>query len=165
MATGLLMSTGGIGVLAAGWLCPRLMRGIGGGGALLTGMLLTILATVPLTRLSAHTPYPLLCATLAVRGLGTGLTIVPAMTRAFQSVRPPSIPDAAAQLNLVQRIGGAVALAAVTVVLEAAARRSHGLAPAAFAHSFTWLLAAYAVMLLPAAALLPADRHPPRPAA
>ncbi|MCN9243047.1 DHA2 family efflux MFS transporter permease subunit [Streptomyces sp. RY43-2] len=162
VTTGLLMSTGGLGVVTAAWLCRVLMKRLGGGGTVVVGIALTMLATVPLTRLTADTSYPLLCASLAVRGLGTGLTIVPAMTRAFQSIRPQSIPDASAQLNLIQRIGGAVALAVVTVILESAARQRHGLVPGAFAHSFGRLLAVYAVTLLPALALLLADRREAR---
>lgn len=162
VATGLLMSTGGIGVVLAAWLCRVLMKRLGGGGTVVVGIVLTMLATVPLTRLSADTSYVLLCTSLAVRGLGTGLTIVPAMTRAFQSIRPQSIPDASSQLNLIQRIGGAVALAVATVILEGAARQRHGLVPGAFAHSFGRLLAVYAVTLLPALALLVADRREAR---
>ncbi|MEU9433821.1 DHA2 family efflux MFS transporter permease subunit [Streptomyces sp. NPDC048252] len=162
VTTGLLMSTGGLGVVTATWLCRVLMKRLGGGGTVVVGITLTMLATVPLTTLSSDTSYVLLCASLVVRGLGTGLTIVPAMTRAFQSVRPQSIPDASSQLNLIQRIGGTVALAVVTVVLEQAARERHGLVPGAFAHSFTWVLAIYTVTLLPALALLLADRKEAR---
>jgi EmrB/QacA subfamily drug resistance transporter len=160
--TGLLMSTAGIGVVAAGWLCGHLVKRLGGGGTVVVGILLTVLATLPLTQLSAHTSYVLLCGSLVVRGLGTGLTIVPAMTRAFQSIRPESIGDASAQLNLTQRIGGAVAIAVVTVILTKAAEQRHGLVPGAFAHSFGWLVAVYAVTLLPALALLAADRREAR---
>ncbi|WP_327184912.1 DHA2 family efflux MFS transporter permease subunit [Streptomyces sp. NBC_01334] len=162
VTTGLLMSTGGLGVVTAAWLCRVLMKRLGGGGTVVVGITLTMLATVPLTTLSSDTSYVLLCASLVVRGLGTGLTIVPAMTRAFQSIRPQSIPDASSQLNLIQRIGGTVALAVVTVVLEQAARERHGLVPGAFAHSFTWVLAIYTVTLLPALALLLADRKEAR---
>jgi fucose permease len=160
--TGLLMSTAGIGVVSAAWLCRVLMKRLGGGGTVVIGITLTMVATVPLTTLSSDTSYVLLCASLVVRGLGTGLTIVPAMTRAFQSIRPQSIADASAQLNLIQRIGGAVALAAVTVVLEQAARARHGLVPGAFAHSFAWVLGVYALTLIPAVALLLADRREAR---
>lgn len=162
VSTGLLMSTSGIGVVLAGWLCRVLMKRMGGGWTLLLGIVLTIAATVPMTRLSAGTSLPLICVSLAVRGLGTGLTIVPAMTRAFESIPPMSIPDAASQLNLMQRIGGAGAVAVVTVVLTQQAVKLHGLTPPAFAHSFGWLLAAYAVTLLPALALVLADRQEAR---
>ncbi|MEU2514608.1 DHA2 family efflux MFS transporter permease subunit [Streptomyces syringium] len=159
VTTGLLMSAGGAGVVVAGLACRPIMKKIGGGTTVVIGIVLTMLATVPLTMLSSTTPYPLLCAGLAVRGLGTGLTIVPAMTRAFESIEPRSIPDASAQLNLIQRIGGTVALAVVTVVLDRAAENHHGLVPAAFADSFGWLLAVYALTLVPAIALLLADRR------
>ncbi|WP_112491042.1 MFS transporter [Streptomyces bacillaris] len=159
VTTGLLMSAGGTGVVVAGLACRPIMRKIGGGTTVVIGIVLTMMATVPLTMLSATTSYVVLCAGLAVRGLGTGLTIVPAMTRAFESIEPRSIPDASAQLNLVQRIGGTFALAVVTVVLDRAAHAHHGLVPAAFADSFGWLLAVYAFTLIPAVALLLADRR------
>jgi EmrB/QacA subfamily drug resistance transporter len=165
MKTGLLMSTAGIGVVAAGWLCSHLVKRLGGGGTVTVGIVLTVLATLPLTGLSSHTSYVLLCGSLVVRGLGTGLTIVPAMTRAFQSIRPESIGDASSQLNLTQRIGGAVAIAVVTVILTKAATERHGLVPGAFAHSFAWLVAVYAVTLIPAIALLLADRREARQSA
>ncbi|CAM3714522.1 DHA2 family efflux MFS transporter permease subunit [Nocardiopsis rhodophaea] len=162
VTTGLLMSTGGVGVVVAAWLSRVLMAKAGGGATVVIGIVLTMAATVPLTRLASDTSYALLCASLAVRGLGTGLTIVPAMTRAFQSIRPDSIGDASSQLNLVQRIGGAVAVAVVTVVLQQAAHDRHGLVPGAFAHSFTWLLGVYALTLIPALALFAADRREQR---
>ncbi|MEN3583991.1 DHA2 family efflux MFS transporter permease subunit [Streptomyces sp. ZYX-F-203] len=162
VTTGLLMSAGGIGVVTASWLCRVLMRRIGGGGTVIVGVVLTMVATVPLTGLTSTTSYLLLCVSLAVRGLGTGLTIVPAMTRAFQSIRAESIPDASSQLNLIQRIGGSVALAVGTVVLTRAAQRFDGLTPDAFAYSFGWLLAIYGFTLVPALALLVADRREAR---
>ncbi|MEU8627374.1 DHA2 family efflux MFS transporter permease subunit [Streptomyces sp. NPDC048669] len=159
VTTGLLMSAGGTGVVIAGLACRPIMKKIGGGTTVVIGIVLTMLATVPLTVLSSSTSYVLLCAAIAVRGLGTGLTIVPAMTRAFESVEPRSIPDASAQLNLLQRIGGTFALAVVTIVLDRAAHSHHGLVPAAFADSFGLLLAVYALTLVPAVALLIADRR------
>lgn len=159
VTTGLLMSAGGTGVVVAGLACRPIMKKIGGGTTVVIGIVLTMLATVPLTALSSSTSYVLLCAALAVRGLGTGLTIVPAMTRAFESVEPRSIPDASAQLNLLQRIGGTFALAVVTVILDRAAQSHHGLVPAAFADSFGLLLAVYVLTLVPAVALLIADRR------
>ncbi|GGQ89821.1 DHA2 family efflux MFS transporter permease subunit [Kitasatospora griseola] len=162
VTTGLLMSTGGLGVVTAAWLSRVLLRKIGGGATVLIGISLTMIATVPMTGLTGATPYWLICGSLVIRGLGTGLTIVPTMTRAFQSIRQESIPDASSQLNLTQRIGGALAIAVVTVVLTDSARSHHGMVPAAFAHSFGWLLGVYGVTLLPALALLLADRREKR---
>ncbi|MFD8596834.1 DHA2 family efflux MFS transporter permease subunit [Kitasatospora sp. NPDC059646] len=162
VATGLLMSTGGLGVVTAAWLSRVLLRKIGGGATVLIGICLTMVATVPMTGLTGTTAYPLICGSLVIRGLGTGLTIVPTMTRAFQSIRQESIPDASSQLNLTQRIGGALAIAVVTVVLTDSARSHHGMVPAAFAHSFGWLLGVYGLTLLPALALLLADRREKR---
>ncbi|HEV2635891.1 MAG TPA: DHA2 family efflux MFS transporter permease subunit [Actinocrinis sp.] len=160
--TGLLLSTAGVGVVLSGLLSRRLMRQFGGGWTLLAGIVLTIAATIPMTELSSTTSFTLVCASLVVRGFGTGLTIVPAMTRAFESIPPMSIPDASSQLNLTQRIGGALATAVVTVILTRQATALHGLTPPAFAHSFTWVLGAYIITLVPALALVFADRSEAR---
>ncbi|MEV6797621.1 DHA2 family efflux MFS transporter permease subunit [Micromonospora rifamycinica] len=160
--TGLLLSTSGIGVVVAGFLCRKLLRRLGGGRTMLIGISLTLLATLPLIRLTADTSYLLLCASLAVRGVGTGLTVVPAMTRAYESIPARSIADASPQLNLLQRLGGTAAAALVTVVLQRQAVQQHGLVPAAFAHACVWLLATSAVTMLPAVGLLVAERRETR---
>jgi len=158
VVTGLLLSTAGFGVVFAGWLCRKLMAKIGGGATIVLGIALTLVGTVPFVMLTADSSYLLLCAAMVVRGIGTGLTIVPAMTRAFQSIPGRSIPDAAPQLNLLQRIGGTFAAALVTMALHREAVLAGGLVPHAFSQACVWVLVTSATALVPAFALLRAER-------
>lgn len=155
--TGLLISVGGVGVVAASRICRWLMPKILCARTMLIGIALTIAATVPMLMLTETTSYYVVCAALVVRGVGTGMTIVPAMTAAFMSIKATQIPDAAAQLNLVQRIGGTFAAAVMMVVLGHQAIVHKGLTAPAFANSFTVLLATSALTLFPAVALLRAE--------
>ena len=59
---------------------------------------------------------------LVVRGVGIGLCFMPAMTAAFASLRPDQLSDATPQLNVLQRIGGAIGTAVLAVVLQRAER-------------------------------------------
>ena len=64
---------------------------------------------------------------LLVRGVGIGFSFMPAMTAAFASLRPEQLSDATPQLNVLQRIGGAIGTAVLAVVLQ----RASGHAPVA----------------------------------
>ena len=57
---------------------------------------------------------------LLLRGVGIGLSFMPAMTAAFSSLRPDQLSDATPQLNVLQRIGGAIGTAVLAVVLQRA---------------------------------------------
>jgi len=124
---------------------------------MILGIVATFLATVPLVTLSDDTSYPLLCGLLVVRGAGIGLAVVAVMTKAYRSSPADSIADAAAQLNLLQRIGGSLAAAVVSFVLAHAATEHGGLVSGAFAQTSWWLVGAAAVTLVPALALARAE--------
>lgn len=157
--TGLVMSVAGVGVIMAGILCTKIMGRIGGGLTMTVGITLSIIATLPLVRLTNHTSYILLAVCLALRGAGISLTIVPAMTRAFESIKRTAMADASAQLNLLQRIGGTIATAVIIAVIHHEAMLTRGLSPTVFSHANVWILTATAVTLLPAFALAKAERQ------
>ena len=60
-----------------------------------------------------------------MRGVGIGFSFMPAMTAAFASLAPEQLSDATPQLNVLQRIGGAIGTAVLAVVLQ----RASGHAP------------------------------------
>lgn len=153
VTTGLLLSTAGVGVIASALACPSLLRRFGGGVTMVVGIGLTLLATVPFTRLSGSTSYVVVSLCLVLRGAGIGLTIVPAMTRAFESIPDAAITHASPQLNLLQRIGGAFAATVIVLVLHREALGARGLTPVVFAHASVWVLATSAVTLVPAIVL------------
>ena len=61
---------------------------------------------------------------LLVRGVGIGFSFMPAMTAAFASMRPDQLSDATPQMNVLQRVGGAIGTAVLAVVLQRASRRA-----------------------------------------
>jgi hypothetical protein len=78
---------------------------------------------------------------------------MPAMTAAYSRLRPADIAHATPQLNVLQRVGGSIGTALLTVVLQ------HGLtngahtpeaAAHAFGHTYLWVLLLTAVAAIPA---------------
>ena len=136
----------------------------GAGATSLTGVVILAVATIPFVFLTATTSYWLLCAVMVVRGIGFGLSIIPAMTAAYQALRPHQILDATPQLNVLQRLGGAVGTAVFTVVLTSQLR--HQATPAGwadgFATTFRWVLATTIVAAIPTVLLANAERRAPR---
>jgi hypothetical protein len=96
---------------------------------------------------------------LVLRGVGIGFSFMPAMTAAFASLRPEQLSDATPQLNVVQRIGGAIGVAVLAVVLQ----RAGGHAPSgaklaeAFDTAYWWSLGICVMSLIPCLVLLRAE--------
>jgi len=63
---------------------------------------------------------PLVQVLLVLRGAGLGLSLRPAMTAAYASVRPGELGDATALANIAMRVGGAVGAALCVIVLSRA---------------------------------------------
>ena len=136
---GLLVAPTGLGALLAAPLIDRHGAGI----TAFAGAAILAVSTIPFVFLTPTTPYTLLCFLMVVRGVGFGLSIIPAMTAAYQALPPDKIPDATPQLNVLQRVGGAIGTAVLTVILDDQLR--HHATPAAqasgFGTTFLWVLA------------------------
>jgi EmrB/QacA subfamily drug resistance transporter len=150
--TGLLLIPQGLGAAVAMPLAGRFTDRVGGGRVALVGLVVTILTTIPFVGLGADTSYTVLGAAMIGRGLGIGLTMMPAMTAAFAQLRPEDVAHATPQLNVLQRVGGAIGTALLTVVLQQGLAGAHtpDAAAAAFGHTYVWVLALSAVALIPA---------------
>jgi hypothetical protein len=91
--------------------------------------------------------------------VGIGLSFMPAMTAAFSALRPEQLSDATPQLNVLQRMGGAIGTAVLAVVLQ----RASGPAPSiaklagAFDTAYWWSLGIAALSLIPCVVLLRAE--------
>jgi predicted MFS family arabinose efflux permease len=130
---------------------------------------------------TGHTPYALLAAVLAVRGIGLGAAVQPSVAAAYRMLAPSEVPRATAALNALRQVGGSIGTTILAVVLQrqgASALASVGhpgsgllnqLPPAervrisgplatAFGHTFMWAAAIALLALFPAAALLRAER-------
>jgi EmrB/QacA subfamily drug resistance transporter len=187
LSAGLLLAPQGIGAALMLPISGRLTDRLGGGPVVIAGCTTMAVATVPLAFVSDHTPYALLGAVLFVRGLGLGASIQPATASAYAVLGSSQVPRATAALNTLRQVGGSIGTALLAVVLQhesAAALSSSGgagglLAPlpdgeraqlagplaTAFGHTFIWAVAMGVLAIVPAVALLRAERAGRRPSA
>ncbi|TNC28228.1 DHA2 family efflux MFS transporter permease subunit [Amycolatopsis alkalitolerans] len=137
VTTGLSLVSLGVGTMVAlpfaGWLTDR----FGGGVVALGGTIFTVVTTLPFALLDAGTV--LVQVLLFLRGVALALSAVPAGTTAFAAVRRSELPDATTQVNILQRVGGAVGGALLAVVLSG---RLPAGAESAFRTAFWWLTGA-----------------------
>jgi EmrB/QacA subfamily drug resistance transporter len=158
--TGLLNGPQGIGALVAMPIAGRLTERFGGGRIAILGVLVLSLSTLPLAFVGAHTSVVLISLVLVVRGLSIGFSFMPAMTAAFSVMRPDQLSDATPQLNVVMRLGSAIGVAVLAVVLqrESVGAHSHEALGHAFAHTYWWGLGIAVLSLVPCLLLLRAER-------
>jgi MFS family permease len=157
VSTGLLLAPQGVGTTIAMWLSGRLVERYGGGRVALAGGTISVIATVPFVIVGGHTSMFALCAAMIFRGFGMGMTMMPSMTSAYRVLRPDQINDASPQLNVLQRVGGSLGVALVTVVLEShliRAGASTSAQAASFGATYAWVLGLTAVATLPALLLM-----------
>lgn len=135
ITTGLrLLSLGG-GTAVALPVCGRLTDRYGGGTVSVYGSLAAAVATVPFAFLGAAADPVLVQALLALLGMAVAAAAVPTGIAAYKTVRPDQLPDATAQVNILQRLGGALGGALFAVVLA----RSLPEGPeSAFRTAFCW---------------------------
>jgi EmrB/QacA subfamily drug resistance transporter len=176
LSTGLLLAPQGLGAALMMPISGRLTDRIGGGRVAVFGLIVMTLATVGLTRWTAHTPFIVTSAVLLVRGFGLGFAMMPSMAAAYATVSRAAVPRATTALNVLQRVGGAIGTALLAVVLQgqirAAIPHASGLSggavrpipPAirasvetplahAFSSTFWWAVALAAVAIVPAVVL------------
>jgi EmrB/QacA subfamily drug resistance transporter len=159
IATGLLVGPQGLGMLVAMPIAGRLTDRFGGGRIALGGVSVLCLSTIPLAFIGPASSIVGISAVLLVRGVGIGFSFMPAMTTAFASLRPDQLSDATPQLNVLQRIGGAIGTAVLAVVLQ----RASGISPSSvhLAHAFNiaywWSFGIAAIGLVPCVVLLRAE--------
>jgi EmrB/QacA subfamily drug resistance transporter len=164
--SGLLMIPQGLGAALGIAVAGRLSDRVGGGRVAVGGVSLLAAGTVPLLFVDAATPTWLLCAVLLVRGWGMGGSLVPALAAAYAQLRKEDISDATPQLNVLQRVGGAIGATVLTIALASTLPET-GATPAqtaaAFNHAFAWALGIALLALVPALALANIDRRRRRP--
>jgi EmrB/QacA subfamily drug resistance transporter len=155
LQAGLLVAPQGLGAALAMHYSGRMADRVGGGPVVVVGLLVLALGTLPFTQVGTDTAYWLLGVSLAVRGVGLGFTMMPAMASAYAVLRRQEVPRATPMLNVLQRVGGSLGVAVLAVVLERQLRGAHGSAAVAagFAHTYWWSLALVLVALGPAVLL------------
>ena len=162
IVTGLLVGPQGLGMLVAMPFAGRLTERFGGGRVAIVG----VLDPVPRARCHSASSARIRRSSRSrwcsfVRGVGIGFSFMPAMTAAFASLRPEQLSDATPQMNVLQRVGGAIGTAVLAVVLQRAggacalARRR---SPSAFDTAYWWALGIAALSLIPCVVLLRAEQ-------
>jgi hypothetical protein len=136
----------------------------------MVGVTLLCVSTVPLAFVGTSTSIAFISLTLLVRGAGIGLSFIPTTTVAFASLRTDQLSDATPQMNVLQRVGGAIGTAVLAVVLQQASKgaTNAGELADAFGTAYWWALGISAASLLPVLVLLRAEngkgRKPETPA-
>lgn len=158
---GLLLAPQGVGAAISMAIAGRLSDRLGGGIVAVAGISLVVLGTAPLVLFDAATPDWAIAVTLLVRGLGMGGAIMTAMAAAYVHMTPEQIPDATPQLNVLQRLGGALGSTVLTLALAGALPAGAGAAQTADAYRFAfgWALAIALLALVPAIVLAVLDRR------
>src|SRR4051812_11635778 len=187
---GLLMAPQGLGAALGMNVAGRLTDRIGAGRVVPVGLLLLALGTVPYALIGGDTGYGILMVGLFVRGVGLGGTMMPAMAAAYATLDSGAdVPRATPMLNVLQRVGGSVGVAVLTVVLENSLQNEVSKATggrgvpgggdgavgaalpdavrerlvdplaAAFAHAYTWSLVGILIALVPALLLMREERR------
>ncbi len=159
IATGLLTGPQGLGMLLVMPLSGRLSQRFGGGRVAIFGVAVLSLATLPLAFVGTGTSIVSISLVLVLRGIGIGFSFMPAMTAAFAALRPDQLSDATPQLNVLQRIGGAIGTAVLAVVLQRATGPSPSPAhlAGAFDTAYWWSLGICLLSLIPCVVLLRAE--------
>jgi EmrB/QacA subfamily drug resistance transporter len=162
--TGLLVGPQGLGMLLVMPLVGRLTERFGGGRISIVGVSILCLGTIPLAFVGAGTSIVQISLVLLLRGVGIGFAFVPAMSAAFASMRPEQLSDATPQLNVLQRLGGAIGVAVLAVVLQRGELHAHSLGQfaGAFDSAYWWSLGISVLALIPCLALLFAESPPAR---
>jgi EmrB/QacA subfamily drug resistance transporter len=172
--TGLMMAPQGLGAALAMPVAGKLTDRIGGGILTVFGVTAILGGTIPFVYIGAHTPYGLIAAAMAARGVGLGFSMMPSMATAFKLLRPHEIADATPQLNVLQRIGGSMGTAILAVVLArsitehltaaggaATPAQRLDLMAAGYQHTYWWAIVGTAVAIVPAVTLWWLERRRP----
>jgi EmrB/QacA subfamily drug resistance transporter len=162
--TGLLLIPQGLGAGLGMFLSGRATERLGAGITSMIGGLLLTAATIPFVLIEANTSYLVIGAAMAVRGVGIGLAIMPAMTAAFSVLTREQINDATPQLTVLQRVGGSLGTAIIAVVLQektthAGLHATPSALAGAFGQTFWWVMGLTLIALVPTAALMVIERR------
>jgi hypothetical protein len=91
------------------------------------------------------------------------MSMMPSMTAAYAVLRPEQINDATPQLNVLQRVGGSIGTAILTVVLQTGISGLGSPTPAgvagAFGDTYYWVLGISLAALLPTIVLAVVERR------
>jgi EmrB/QacA subfamily drug resistance transporter len=97
----------------------RMVDSVGARRPMLMGTGLMFLAAVSLGNIRTGTPVPLIVASLGLQGLGFGLSAMPAVVVAINSLAPRYVAQAAAVRSLTSQVAGATAVSVLSALVVA----------------------------------------------
>jgi EmrB/QacA subfamily drug resistance transporter len=168
---GLLLAPQGLGAAIMMPIAGRLTDETGPGKIVLGGLSLLLLGMLGFTQVGANTSFWFLGSSQFVMGLGMGAAMMPAMSAAYQTLQRQQLARATTALNIIQRVGGSIGTALLSVVLthqlssrlpgEGGLEAAHSVSAAtreriapdiadAFGHTFWWGAAILALAMIPA---------------
>jgi EmrB/QacA subfamily drug resistance transporter len=159
VVTGLLTGPQGLGMLLISPRIARFTDRFGGGRVAVVGISILTLSSLPLAFIGANTSIVFLSFLLLIRGVGIGLSFIPTTTVAFASLRKDQLSDATPQMNVLQRVGGAIGTAVLAVVLQRASKGAQSPAELAdaFGTAYWWAVGICAASMIPVLVLLRAE--------
>ncbi|GAB2839067.1 MFS transporter [Actinocorallia aurea] len=115
-------------------------------------------------RLGPDTPYPGLCAALALMGVGVGMVLMPTNTTAVRGLAPADMPSGSTTLTIVSQVGAASGTALMSVLLASRTAGDAAKAVSAdFRHAYWFAVALLALATIPALFLPGRRPSPPGP--
>ncbi|MGW3041350.1 MDR family MFS transporter [Kitasatospora sp. NPDC001159] len=149
---GLLLSPQALGTAVTSLLAGRIADRLAPRPLTLLGIGCSLLGTLAFTQLGAGSGPAdwLLVGSLALRGAGMGIILIPGMAAVYGSVDKAQAPAAAGAVNVLNRLGGALGTAVLTLALQQAQAGHPGHPGAAFGATFWWVLALSALAIAPA---------------
>ena len=118
LAAGLLLAPQGLGAATAMPLAGMITDRFGAGRIVPVGITLLALGTIPFALVQADTSYWVLGASLYVRGLGLGSTMMPTMSAALTTLSRAVVSRASSSVNIIMQLGGSVGAALLAVILS-----------------------------------------------
>ncbi|GAA2610598.1 MFS transporter [Actinomadura fulvescens] len=118
LASGLLLAPQGFGAMITMPIGGKLTDKIGPGRVVLVGMAVVVLSMGGFAALlEADTSYWTLGALLFVMGLGMGMTMMPTMAAAIQTLVHDEVPRASTMLNIIQQVSASIGTAMISVLV------------------------------------------------
>ncbi|URN02798.1 MFS transporter [Actinomadura madurae] len=118
LQSGLLLAPQGLGAMVTMPIGGKLTDRIGPGRVVLVGMVVVVLSVSGFAAiLEADTSYWALGGALFVMGLGMGMTMMPTMAAAIQTLVHDEVPRASTMLNIIQQVSSSIGTAMISVLL------------------------------------------------